>query len=153
MLFAISTLTIFLSLSTPSIFLKLSPLSDKYFFSYSEKTYQHAWLDCETNGLRLAAIQNNQQQSDLFNALAKQGLYTTGYWIDGVLSRQDMKYYWLRNATEVKYTLWGTGQPQTRQSKQLCVKLGNFYKYNEPYKFQLEDCTFWLSYICERTDL
>ncbi|XP_060535729.1 perlucin-like protein isoform X2 [Cylas formicarius] len=148
-MFVVSQLTIFLLFSTVSISWKLSPLSDKYYFSYME----HAWLDCEIHGLRLAAIQNSKQQSDLFNALAKQGLHTRGYWIDGILSREDLEYYWLRNATEMKYTLWGTGQPQAGQSKRFCIKLGNFYKYNEPYKYQLEDCTFWLSYICEEKNL
>lgn len=53
------------------------------------------------------------------------------------------------------YTNWGTSQPRYSgdydTSVGYCVRMGNFYKVNEPYTWENVNCDNQLYVICQAT--
>lgn len=76
-----------------------------------------------------------------------------GYWIGAVAAERFNadKWYWIDSGLRMSYTNWGNGEPMENYAYEYgyCVRLGSFYKENDPYKWATVNCNLNLYYVCE----
>ncbi|KAL1509839.1 hypothetical protein ABEB36_004516 [Hypothenemus hampei] len=120
------------------------------------RNFVGATIACAKVGMKMASINSTDEQSLLQSAIEDVDIQNSkGYWIGAVTDHtmKEREFYWIYNELEMlTYTNWGSFQPQFYiydLHNAICVRVGNYDKVNEPYKWQMVDCNNELYYICE----
>jgi hypothetical protein len=90
-------------------------------------SWTDAKFEAERRGGHLAVIRSGQEQTTIENLIAREG-NMQAYWIGGYCGN-DRIWRWLNNEL-VKYTNWGSGEPNNYQGKQDRMRI-NRVRYAE----------------------
>ncbi|XP_066146763.1 lectin subunit alpha-like [Euwallacea fornicatus] len=125
-----------------------------YYVYPNQETFVGAWIGCKAAGMKLASVESEVENIAIQDAISKSRYSSNaGYWIGAATGTlNDNGWYWLSADLKMTFSYWGTGQPRYDDGideNGYCIRVGNFYKVNEIYKWENIDCTSKLYYICE----
>ncbi|KAL1509847.1 hypothetical protein ABEB36_004524 [Hypothenemus hampei] len=128
----------------------------KYYSILNEdRSFVGAILACEKAGMQIASVNSEEEQLLLQSAIDSASVKSPfGYWI-GAAAVDDSDtdvFYWINSGLKMlTYKNWGTSQPNfiNYSHDGICVRVGNYFKVDEPYQWENFDCTAELFYICE----
>ncbi|KAL1509841.1 hypothetical protein ABEB36_004518 [Hypothenemus hampei] len=125
----------------------------KYYVITDYRTFVSAMLMCKILGMKMATVKNIDEQLLLKEAIDTYDLTESGYWIGaGTEIGNEDDFHWVETGVKLTYTNWGSLQPNFDFHDKYagnCVRVGNYDKVNEPYKWQSVDCNIETYYICE----
>ncbi|KAL1509835.1 hypothetical protein ABEB36_004512 [Hypothenemus hampei] len=126
---------------------------------FTLRSFVGAILACKQAGMQIATINSLNQQNLVESTIKEADDYSTnGYWIGAaaeVMYAEMEDFYWVNTGLKLTFMNWGSTQPifnPFNLHTGICVRVGNYYKVNEPYLWENFDCNAEQLYICE-TDL
>ncbi|KAG5868195.1 hypothetical protein JTB14_014805 [Gonioctena quinquepunctata] len=120
---------------------------DKYYFfeTASKQTWEEASRQCSDIDMGLAAIETEEENSDLAQLTEQQvGFQTTSFWTSG--KRTHGQWLWTRINSPLTYTNWNSGEPRKKKDCLEAVYENN----NNKLTWSAQDCDLEKLFICEK---
>uniref|UniRef100_A0A1L8DQA2 Putative c-type lectin n=2 Tax=Nyssomyia neivai TaxID=330878 RepID=A0A1L8DQA2_9DIPT len=113
------------------------------------------WFDsvdyCKNNGYELATIENEQEDSEIINALNKEKP-DSQIWIGGFRHPNEHPFRWVINFKKIDstvYTNWQPKQPNYSKNEELCLEYWNYPAKSNIFKWNDRKCALEQIFICE----
>ncbi|CAH1108454.1 unnamed protein product [Psylliodes chrysocephalus] len=118
-----------------------------YFVDLNEVSFDDAVIFCKDNNLQLVAIENEIENTNLYNHLDSLGIINSGLWTSGTKLAFSEEWVWLTSGEVITFTDWNF-EPTYKNNNEYCLAV--VPSIHDPSHFWINDnCEVLAFPICQ----